>query len=557
MKKLALSIMALLVVFMISGMAYADEDVICAQVITYGLDPETGDWLEFPTPCDVPEGWETSTTRPADVVSPDEDGIKDMAIVAPFSCDADCNGDGVSDRKDLNQKKRDKDKEFKTWKKDCWKSQKACGDYNADGKVNNNDLKAKKADKEQEVETWKKDCWLPEVIAQSELSVLAEKNKVSECGGFDTEDADSDTEKNVSSKDERLIWEYDKKSKTLKFLNKNVWLNCCGERSVTMSLNDETGAYEIYETDKAEMDGDEPLRCDCECFFDFKVSMADVDSGIIKVKLFRIITENEEPMFQVWEGDADLSQGQGDILIEKQSGFVSAADDGAMKYYALAEDDAGAAPESNDVAREIEEADIIKIDGTNLYILNRYRGLFVCDISQPDNPSVTGQVSVIGNPVEMYIRENLAYVIVSDLNSGVYPLLGAADSALSSASEPGSRIDVLDISDKTKPKIADSFNLEGEVTDSRIVGDILYVVSSESSYYYWGPFEPMMVDDAVAEDATSIAAPISEKPPERNIYVASLNVSDPNNIREVDREDFTGAAVCSCDGKGHFYLIRQ
>lgn len=31
---------------------------MCAQVITPALNPETGDITEFPTPCDVPEGWE-------------------------------------------------------------------------------------------------------------------------------------------------------------------------------------------------------------------------------------------------------------------------------------------------------------------------------------------------------------------------------------------------------------------------------------------------------------------------------------------------------------------
>ena len=37
-----------------------DDEPVCAQVITYGVDPETGECEEFPTPCDVPEGWESS-----------------------------------------------------------------------------------------------------------------------------------------------------------------------------------------------------------------------------------------------------------------------------------------------------------------------------------------------------------------------------------------------------------------------------------------------------------------------------------------------------------------
>ncbi len=31
---------------------------MCAHVITPARNPETGDIREFPTPCDVPDGWE-------------------------------------------------------------------------------------------------------------------------------------------------------------------------------------------------------------------------------------------------------------------------------------------------------------------------------------------------------------------------------------------------------------------------------------------------------------------------------------------------------------------
>jgi hypothetical protein len=35
-----------------------DTDTVCAQVITSARNPDTGDITEFPTPCDVPEGWD-------------------------------------------------------------------------------------------------------------------------------------------------------------------------------------------------------------------------------------------------------------------------------------------------------------------------------------------------------------------------------------------------------------------------------------------------------------------------------------------------------------------
>lgn len=35
-----------------------NEPEICIQVITPARNPETGEIREFPTPCDVPDGWE-------------------------------------------------------------------------------------------------------------------------------------------------------------------------------------------------------------------------------------------------------------------------------------------------------------------------------------------------------------------------------------------------------------------------------------------------------------------------------------------------------------------
>lgn len=38
--------------------ATSDGDVACIQVLTDAKDPATGEVRTFPTPCDVPEGWE-------------------------------------------------------------------------------------------------------------------------------------------------------------------------------------------------------------------------------------------------------------------------------------------------------------------------------------------------------------------------------------------------------------------------------------------------------------------------------------------------------------------
>ncbi len=460
-------------------------------------------------------------------------------------CVADVNADGKTDQQDVKAKNKELYAEFQTWKKDCWLKRETCGDYNSDGMVNAKDFKEKKEkDVTDALGTWKSSCWMPAMTADTQSGNIGENAEVSKCGGFNIEKtvfAGKDADE--SRKDEKLLWNYNKKTKVLTLLNKNVWLNCCGQRSVTVSLNEKTGNYEIYETDIAESDGSEILRCDCNCFFDFRVKLSGIEIGKVNFKLFRTVSDADTPMSTLWRGSLDLNEGEGDAVIGKQAGFVSAGSayglyDKNTAPVAAVEDGA-----AGDATREIEEADIIKIDGTDLYVLNQYRGLFICDISQPDKPVISGKAPITGRPVEMYIRGNLAYVIVSDINGGFYYRgMGIAEDTVSADSATGSRVDIVDISDKTKPKVTSSFNLDGSVTDSRIVGNILYVVSTEQSYYY-GPM--LLKADAAATADIAIMPPIDGQVtdvPEQSIYIASIDISDPNHIREADREDFKGFA---------------
>lgn len=38
-------------------LADAENKKVCAQVVTTAINPATGEQKDFPTPCDVPEGW--------------------------------------------------------------------------------------------------------------------------------------------------------------------------------------------------------------------------------------------------------------------------------------------------------------------------------------------------------------------------------------------------------------------------------------------------------------------------------------------------------------------
>lgn len=136
----------------------------------------------------------------------------------------------------------------------------------------------------------------------AEVSQTHEKT----CGDFDTEEA---------SVPEKIIWKYDKKSKTVCFVNKDVLLNSCGEPSVSVSLNEAAGIYEIRETDAPEIVGGVPGRCRWNSFFDFQAELSGIRSKKIKVRLFRSVFEDEHPLL-VWEGELNLRSGHGSEFIE-------------------------------------------------------------------------------------------------------------------------------------------------------------------------------------------------------------------------------------------------
>lgn len=45
---------------------------VCAQVITFAEDPDTGECVAFPTPCDVPKGWKSCGPGPVSTAAAPE-----------------------------------------------------------------------------------------------------------------------------------------------------------------------------------------------------------------------------------------------------------------------------------------------------------------------------------------------------------------------------------------------------------------------------------------------------------------------------------------------------
>ncbi len=176
-----------------------------------------------------------------------------------------------------------------------------------------------------------------------------------------------------------------------------------------------------------------------------------------------------------------------------------------------------------DEDREIEEADIVKLVGDTMYVLNPYRGLQIIDLSRPDDPVILGRAALIGSPVDLYVVDDRAIVITSATMQFWSQYMRADYNALRGEDDVsfrlGSEIAIVDISDPMEPRVTMELGVDGFVTDSRRVGDVLYFVSSVSSFY--GHV------DSEEDDHTS---------------VMSVNLADPMNAVLVDELTFSGSS---------------
>lgn len=197
-------------------------------------------------------------------------------------------------------------------------------------------------------------------------------------------------------------------------------------------------------------------------------------------------------------------------------GVVFLEDDGLGVPEAVpaeASSDQGSVPAE---PRDIEEADIYKLVGNTLYIMNRYRGLQVVDISDLQNPELIGQASIFGWPQEMYVRGNTAYIVVTDYFSFDVVDDGSTEaSSITPVPFYGSQLRIVDISDPTNPRVEGSILLKGSTSDSRMVGDVIYLVSHENPWSWFA--DPETTDQTV---------------------VTSVQVGDASNVRVIDREGF-------------------
>lgn len=123
-----------------------------------------------------------------------------------------------------------------------------------------------------------------------------------------------------------------------------------------------------------------------------------------------------------------------------------------------------------------EETDIYRVDGDRLYFLNSYRGLMVFDITNADDPKLLGRTPVFGTPVEMFVRDGVATMVVGDWYGN----------APDGSPFHGSVVRTVDARDPANMKAVGEVQVKGWARDMRVVGKNLFIVSEDYGWSYGG-----------------------------------------------------------------------
>lgn len=163
--------------------------------------------------------------------------------------------------------------------------------------------------------------------------------------------------------------------------------------------------------------------------------------------------------------------------------------------------------------KAIQEADIVQVVAQRLYAISEASGLAIIDVSTQDSLTLLGKYRTQATPFEMYVRGDRVIALFKN---------AIIDATETEPARKTSRIVALNVATPEAIAVESTFDIAGEIADSRIIDSILYVASHErveNDYYY-----------QQAEDTDETNTPTTT--------ILSLNVSDTTNITEVARLSF-------------------
>ena len=149
--------------------------------------------------------------------------------------------------------------------------------------------------------------------------------------------------------------------------------------------------------------------------------------------------------------------------------------------------------ETNTQVQGVDEADLIKNDGSYIYYLNNNK-IIITDCRDSANMSIVSETELFEDTLtynifgsEMYLYDDKLIVVINE-SSDYEPVTNSSNGALCDcvcyALKTDTIIKVFDVADKTKPVLSYTQKITGNSVSSRMINDKLITVSQFSIPYY-------------------------------------------------------------------------
>ena len=180
---------------------------------------------------------------------------------------------------------------------------------------------------------------------------------------------------------------------------------------------------------------------------------------------------------------------------------------------------------SLNVARELEEADVVKIVDGFMYVANPYSGLRLIDVRNIDAPVLAGSLELGGRAIELIVRDDLAYIVTTaDFFDCAGDPVGFSAQEFSAEISPdfeGTRLWIVNIADPDNPQLVSQLDTLGFARQARRIDDVLYLTG-------------VLTIGELADDESD------EEQDQPGVYIDSISIADPNAPVFVDSESFNG-----------------
>ncbi|MDH7593597.1 MAG: beta-propeller domain-containing protein [Methanomicrobiales archaeon] len=201
----------------------------------------------------------------------------------------------------------------------------------------------------------------------------------------------------------------------------------------------------------------------------------------------------------------------------------------------------------------VDEPDFVKNDGKYIYIISGDR-LLIVDAYPAEKARVLSEITVKGRPAELFLNGD--HLVVFSRLQEEYYLTPRSSIVPVPCSREATHAYVYSVRDRSRPELLRDINVSGSYYDARMIGDYVYLITSE--YVRWCTGDPVLpyLDDGAGEGVSPDIYYFDI--PQRSFMYYTLAALDVRGRREVKAETFLlGYSTTLFASKENIYIAYQ